>query len=99
MGITQDRNTLPATHSALLEIEELRRHRPSCSKSLDPSKLRRNRNGSLFKVAKEYQHRDSVAGSIDHSNDIRKRILAKDHGPRREFHKPRVSRFAGYDRN
>ncbi len=70
-----------------------------CSKSLDPAKLRRNLNGPLFKVAKEYEHLDSFASSLDHPNNIRESIPAKDHGPLREFHKPSVPRFAGNDRN
>ena len=58
-------------HLAELPSRGSRRHRASGSKSVDPSKLCRNGNGPFFKIAKEYEHWNSIAGSLDHSNSVR----------------------------
>lgn len=94
MSVFEGVEPLNYTSFRLLEIDVLCRHRLRCFKSLDPSVLRRSWNSPVFQVAKEYQDVDSIADSLHHPNNIRKRILAKDHGPLREFCKPSVSCFA-----
>jgi hypothetical protein len=79
--------------------DDLCRCRTRPSKSLDPAKLPRNWNGPLFEVPKEYEHVNSFAGTLYHSDNIGKRNLANDHGPLREFRKPSVSGFTGNDCN
>ena len=52
VGISQDRNT--RSRDLLGSAGGLCRHRPSYSKSLDPSELRRNWDGPFCEVPKEY---------------------------------------------